>query len=213
MKNKRCFIFGALGNKRLPLVPQKDDLVIAADAGLLQTQYYNIKPNIIIGDFDSLGSVPKEESNVLKLPVRKDDTDVGFAVKYAAERGFTGFVIYGGIGGKLDHTIGNLQIAASIAESGGSVLLFGDEISVTVIHNGKVRFEKGVGRLSVFSLSDVSNGVYITGASYNLENAVLRSSYPLGVSNEFTDSPAEISVNDGTVAIMWENALPPVYTE
>lgn len=209
MENKRCFIIGALVFNRMPFLPQKNDFVIAADAGLVQTQTHGIKPNIIIGDFDSLGRVPTE-SNVLKLPVKKDDTDVGFAVKYATERGLDNFVIYGAIGGKLDHTLANLQIAASIAENGGKVMLFGDETSVTVIHNGKAVFERGIGRLSVFSLSDVSKGVYIAGASYDLENAVLRSSYPLGVSNSFTDSAVEISVNDGTVAIMWENALPPV---
>lgn len=203
--DKICFIFGALKTSKLPVMPKQGDLVIAADAGLCNLQALQIKPSLVIGDFDSLGKVPTEE-NYLRLPVRKDDTDVGYAVKYARERDFNSFVIYGAVGGRLDLTIANLQIAADIAQNAGKCLLLGDECSAAVIHNGKLHFNGGSGRLSVFSLSEKSEGVSVKNASFELENGTLTSSFPLGVSNEFCEKPIEISVKQGTLAVIWETA-------
>lgn len=201
----RCFIFGALSSLTLPEMPTENDLVIAADKGVLTTEKFNITPDFIIGDFDSLGFVPRGE-NVITLSVRKDDTDVGFAVKTAFEKGYKDFVLYGCVGGNLSHTLANLQIAKSLSEKGCSVVLYGENEIITVIYNSSISFapEKH-GRVSVLSLSDESFGVTIENLSYTLENATIKASEPLGVSNEFIGCESRISVENGCLVIVEEN--------
>lgn len=200
----RCFIFGALPVESINLFPEKDDYIIAADKGYENLLKLNIKPDIVIGDFDSSESEPDIE-NKIKLEVRKDDTDVEHAVKYALKKGYKDFVFYGCVGGLLDHTIANIQIASFIADNNGKSIFYGKE-NFTVIKNDVITFsEKDKGRISVFSLSDYSNGVNIKNLSYEAEDLILKRDVPMGVSNSFIGKEASISVEDGELLIIWEN--------
>lgn len=200
----RCFIFGALEVKSLPYLPVDGDLVIAADKGYETLKKLNISPDIIVGDFDSLGYIPKE-IGVEKLNVRKDDTDTAHAVEIAFKKGYKDFVFYGCAGGRLDHTIANIQLAKHIASVGGSSLFVGNEEAFTVIKDGSISFDEGRhGRVSVFSLSDISTGVTEEGLLYALNDSTLYNDNPLGVSNEFTGRPSKISVKNGYLLIITE---------
>lgn len=201
-----CYIFAALETKTLPYIPNKQDYVIAADKGLDNLKKFGIKPDVIIGDFDSLGFVPSGE-NIKRLPVEKDDTDVGFAVNYAFELGYKEFVIYGAIGGLLDHTVANLQLSAYISSKGGKSVFVGDNVFVTSITNDTLKISNGKGRLSVFALSDKAEGVFLSGLKYPLENAVIENTFPIGVSNEFTDKSAKITVKNGTLLIVSQSRI------
>ena len=201
-----CYIFAALETKTLPYIPNKEDYVIAADKGLDNLKKIGIKPDVIIGDFDSLGFVPSGE-NIKRLPVEKDDTDVGFAVNYAFELGYKEFVIYGAIGGLLDHTVANLQLSAYISSKGGKSVFVGDNVFVTSITNDTLKISNGKGRLSVFALSDKAEGVFLSGLKYPLENAVIENTFPIGVSNEFTDKSAKIAVKNGTLLIVSQSRI------
>lgn len=201
-----CYIFAALETKTLPYIPTKQDYVIAADKGLDNLKKIGIKPDVIIGDFDSLGFVPSGE-NIKRLPVEKDDTDVGFAVNYAFELGYKEFVIYGAIGGLLDHTVANLQLSAYISSKGGKSVFVGENVFVTSITNDTLKISNGKGRLSVFALSDKAEGVFLSGLKYPLENAVIENTFPIGVSNEFTDKSAKITVKNGTLLIVSQSRI------
>ena len=201
-----CYIFAALETKTLSYIPNKQDYVIAADKGLDNLKKIGIKPDVIIGDFDSLGFVPSGE-NIKRLPVEKDDTDVGFAVNYAFELGYKEFVIYGAIGGLLDHTVANLQLSAYISSKGGKSVFVGDNVFVTSITNDTLKISNGKGRLSVFALSDKAEGVFLSGLKYPLENAVIENTFPIGVSNEFTDKSAKIAVKNGTLLIVSQSRI------
>ena len=201
-----CYIFAALETKTLPYIPNKQDYVIAADKGLDNLKKIGIKPDVIIGDFDSLGFVPSGE-NIKRLPVEKDDTDVGFAVNYAFELGYKEFVIYGAIGGLLDHTVANLQLSAYISSKGGKSVFVGENVFVTSITNDTLKISNGKGRLSVFALSDKAEGVFLSGLKYPLENAVIENTFPIGVSNEFTDKSAKITVKNGTLLIVSQSRI------
>lgn len=201
-----CYIFAALETKTLPYIPTKQDYVIAADKGLDNLKKIGIKPDVIIGDFDSLGFVPSGE-NIKRLPTEKDDTDVGFAVNYAFELGYKEFVIYGAIGGLLDHTVANLQLSAYISSKGGKSVFVGENIFVTSITNDTLKILNGKGRLSVFALSDKAEGVFLSGLKYPLENAVIENTFPIGVSNEFTDKSAKITVKNGTLLIVSQSRI------
>ncbi len=200
----RCFIFGALPIGNMPVKPEPHDTVIAADKGLLRLEEIGVSPDLIIGDFDSLGYIPQGE-NITRLPVEKDDTDVGFAVKTALGEGCKEFFVYGALGGELDHTVANLQLAAMIAKNGAIPFFFGEDTAVTAVCCGSARFAPRCGgRLSVFCIGETAVGVTVKGAKYTLSDGQLSPSFPLGVSNEFTGEPAVISVKNGTLLITFQ---------
>lgn len=203
---QKCYIFGALEPKELYYIPENNDFVIAADKGLSVVEKLNIKPDHIIGDFDSLGFVPAGD-NVIKLPVEKDDTDIGYAVKYALSKGCSDFVIYGGIGGQIDHTFANIQLCAYISKRGGRAVFVGDGVFVTAVTDSGLTFENASGRVSVFSADTTSKGVCLRGFKYDLDNAVLSSDFPLGVSNEFIGKNATVSVEKGTLVIITHSKI------
>ena len=179
--------------------PVPGDLVIAADKGVLTAEKLGAAPDIIIGDFDSLGFVP--DGNVIKLPVKKDKTDVGYAVDYAFNKGYKTFYVYGASGGLLDHTVANLQICADISKKGGRMYLFSDRQRAFCITNEAVTLD-GKGRISVFAAGGKARGVTLDGLLYPLTDAELDPAFPLGVSNSFTGGQANISVKDGTLLII-----------
>ena len=197
---KTCYIIGAGEIASLPLLC--DCFVICADGGLRKAEEYGIKPDLIVGDFDSLGTVPNG-NNVIVHPIEKDDTDMFLAVRCGIERGFDDFVIYGGLGGRLDHTLANIQLLKYLAENEMSGVLVGDSTWITAIKNGRIDFEESdKGIISVFSLTDKSFGVTIKNFKYETDRVELSSSFPLGVSNEFCGKKGSISVEDGTLLII-----------
>ena len=199
----RCVIFGAAAFDALILPIDKDDLVIAADGGLTHLSKIGISPDVILGDFDSLGYIP-EGAQV--FPVEKDDTDVMLAVRHGLQAGFRDFLIYGGMDGKrLDHTMANFQTLAFLRRNNAHGYLIGLEQSATVISGESAVFSSGAtGTLSVFCLGEDASGVSIRGLKYSLEHGTLSADFPLGVSNHFTGAEAEIIVKDGSLLLLWD---------
>ena len=201
---RRCFIFGALPVDGLIEVPGKDDYVIAADKGYDVALSLGITPDLTVGDFDSRGEAP-DAANLITLNVRKDDTDLEHADEVALGMGYRDFVVYGAVGGKLDHTLGNIAVAERIADRGGRAVFYGDESAFTVIRSGSfVLPVRGGGRVSVFSLSELSRGVTIAGLSYEADGIDLPRATTRGVSNAFVGRAARVSVADGALLIVWE---------
>lgn len=200
-----CFIVGAgavAPDLRLPL--GKDDLLIAADAGWLMVERMGLIPHLVVGDFDSLGSRP-DHPNTVVLPTVKDDTDMHAAIKLGLERGYTRFALYGGTGGRLAHTLANLQLLSGLAQQGCRGFLVGDGTIATAVCDGKLEFPTHMtGYLSVFCGGGTARGVTLRGLKYELDRAELTSSFPLGVSNEFTGVSAHVSVEDGTLLVLWQ---------
>jgi len=199
-----CYIFGALDCSITDFNPNENDLIIAADGGYSTLTKLNIKPDLVVGDFDSLGEVPENE-NFIKHPVKKDDTDTLLAVKIGLEKGYKTFIIYGAIGGRLDHTVATIQTATFVAENGGIAYICDDNHTVTAIKNSSIKFKKTAkGYVSVFALSGIAKGVTIKGLLYELDNAEISPDFPLGVSNEFIGRDSEISIKDGILTIIYE---------
>lgn len=206
---RTCVIFCAAGFD-FPVEPiKKDDLVIAADGGLKHTEALGLTPDVVLGDFDSLGFTP-EGAEV--FPVEKDDTDAMLAIRRGLELGCRRFVIYGGLDGeRLDHTLANYQALQYLADQGATGYLVGQRYLVTVVKNGKLSFSgEAKGVVSVFCLGPDAREVTLKGLKYPLENGCLDSGFPLGVSNHFVCEKAEISVNNGSLLVMWdrENGFP-----
>lgn len=200
---KKCVIFCA-GKMELPPLPiEKDDLVIAADGGLSHTEKWGIAPQVIMGDFDSLGYVP-EGAKV--SPVEKDDTDAMLAIRRGLSLGYREFILYGSLDGpRLDHTVANFQTLQFLADHGAWGYLVGRDYIITVVKDGAIRFPAGkTGTVSVFCMGADAHGVTERGLYYPLEDAVLTSGFPIGASNHFTENEGEISVKDGSLLIFWD---------
>lgn len=198
-----CFITGAGEHYNTLFGPRRRDLVIAADGGYSYLKDINVQPDIIIGDFDSLGYEPIE-AGVIALPAEKDVTDTAAAIDAGWRKGFRIFHIYGGTGGRPDHTIANIQLMAAVAENGGEGYLFDKDFVITAVHNGEIKFSPvSKGYISVFSHSGVSYGVCESGLKYCLSDFSLSNSDPLGVSNEFIGKDSLISVKNGTLIVVY----------
>lgn len=185
------------------------DLLIAADGGLKAVQAAGVTPDVVLGDFDSLGHVP-EGDNVLRWPEMKDDTDMMLAIRLGLEKGYRTFYLYGGCGGRLDHTLANLQALAFLAGQGAVGYLFEGGQTVTCVQNGVVRFPPlPEGILSVFALCGAADGVTLEGLLYPLDDGALQPDFPLGVSNHFTGAAALIQVKNGALTLSWDAPVLP----
>lgn len=212
MKNNNavCYIVGAATVFDISIDKRQDDMIIAADGGQKTLEKFGIMPDIIVGDFDS-SLCPENIENVVKLSPKKDFTDTYKAVQIGENNGYSNFVIYGGLGDRLDHTIANIQIANELSKKGYNCKFVGNNESAIVITNGKISFdEKSTGVVSVFSLSDKSESVCERGLKYTIENHTLTNIFPLGVSNEFVGERAEISVESGSLLVIFSNSATPL---
>ncbi len=199
---KTCIIFCAAGFDGLLFPIPEDALVIAADGGLRHTQALGLRPDVILGDFDSLGYVP-DDSQV--YPVEKDDTDAMLAVRVGLERGCDRFLFYGAMDGpRLDHTVANFQTLGYLATHGARGALIGRDYIATVLCEETIEFsEAAAGILSLFCLG-ASAEVTIEGLKYTLDHGTLTPDFPLGVSNHFEGKAARITVHDGQVLALWD---------
>ena len=214
MKEHICYIVGAAPLGDVLPHPQPGDYLIAADAGYASLEAAGLEPDFVMGDFDSLGAAP-EHPNVETHSVIKDDTDLMLAVRWALEQGWRRFRIYGALGGKrLDQTLASLQTLRFLKEHGADGLLIGDGWNVALLQNGALRFPAAAeGWLSLFTSGDRAEGVTLRGLKYELTGAELTCAFPLGVSNEFLGRSATISVEKGSLFVLWQGGLLPEVLE
>lgn len=177
----------------------KQDFVIAVDGG-----YAHIKDlcrvDLAVGDFDSLGYVPEGIATLRHDPI-KDYTDMYLAFDEAFKRGYDEFVVYGALGGRLDHTLANLQCAYAFAKKGVKVKLIGKDFTAEVVTGRKTICGYKGQTFSLFAF-DETRGVYITNGKYPLVDATLTNTFPIGVSNELLDGDCEIDVKEGYLLLI-----------
>jgi thiamine pyrophosphokinase len=199
-----CIIAGAAPTD-IDIMPMGAALTIAADGGADLLRECGILPDIVIGDMDSIkdGSFsPKTE--MLEYPPEKDDTDTLLAAKTGIERGCNRFFMYGCSGRRLDHTIANIQTLKYIAKENCEGYMIGDSENITVIRNSSIRLNVRPGTgVSVFAIGKDAKGVSLSGLKYEVRDAAINDSFPIGVSNEATEAHPDISVSDGSLIILW----------
>ena len=163
---------------------------------------YGILPDqtavIEMAEAAGLPLVPPEARN----PMKTTTYGVGELIRHALDQGYRTLILVCALGGRLDHTLANIQNAASAAAEGANVTILDEREEITFLTGGTLRLprRKGWG-LSVFSLTDRCTGVCLRGVKYRLEDAVLTNRVPLGVSNEFAAPEAEISLTQGILMI------------
>lgn len=197
----KCLIIS--GGEFEPVKQTKYDYVIACDKGYKYSIDMEILPDVVIGDFDSLTSEIPDNIPVIRLPKIKDDTDTMYAVKHALSVGYKEITICCAFGGRFDHSLSNIQTAAYILNNGGNPEIIGKDTSVYMIKDSSIELEPIENTyISVFSYSEYSSGVTLKNLKYELDNAELTDSFPVGVSNEWKSGLAKIEVKNGTLLIV-----------
>lgn len=208
----KCIVVGA-GDLTLGELPvAEEDFVIAVDGGLSYCGIWNVEPDKIIGDFDSLseGELQAVErlqeeipERIITLPAEKDDTDMLAALKYGLSLGYTDFRIYGGTGGRFDHTFANIQCLLYLKNHGATGYLVDGTGMIFVIQNEAVHLNRNLeGVLSLFCLGREARGVTIENMKYPLKDFGMTNDFPIGISNEFIGREAVISVEEGELVCM-----------
>lgn len=180
---------------------EKNALVLCADGGVEHCLKCGITPDVVIGDMDSYnGNI--DEDMLIKYPTEKDDTDTSLCIKYAIEKGCKDIEVFAAIGGRFDHSFANVQLLSYCKTQGVNCTLYGDE-TVFIVDNETVNMLIDIGKtVSIFSLTVKANNVTLKGLKYPLDNAILNSDFPLGVSNVSVCDEIEISVEDGTLLVV-----------
>lgn len=203
----KCILMCAGDYVPLEIEKNKEDILIAVDNGFKYCLQQSLKPDYVIGDFDSLEGEYRElidsleEEYCIKLPKEKDDTDTIAAVRLGLKLGYKSFHIYGAMGGRrMEHTLANLQTLLYIKNQGANGYLLDDNSMVMVLQNEKVTLnETGPGYLSLFAMGGSAKGVSISGMKYNLDKAQIDSDFPIGISNEFIGEYPTIEVEKGSL--------------
>lgn len=214
VSSPKCFVIGA-GDFELDNLPdyrEDFDTLIAVDGGLSHCGRLSLEPDVIVGDFDSLEETLLEAvceiekrcpEKVLRLKPEKDDTDMLVALKWGLARGCSVFEIYGGMGGRLDHTLANIQCLLYLKNQGAEGYLMGNKDCILTLTGESKCFQPSMeGYLSLFSLEKESI-VSIANMKYPLSSYAVTNDYPIGISNEFLPGKSGcVTVHAGAVAVL-----------
>ncbi|MBQ4099945.1 MAG: thiamine diphosphokinase [Oscillospiraceae bacterium] len=200
---KRCVIIsnGITDLARFNFLP--DDYIICADGGIRYAEKFGIKPSLVVGDFDST-DLSKVDFQTIRYPKEKDVTDTMIAISCGIEQNCTEFVFLCSLGGRLDHTIANIQNLAELSQKGINAYIF-DEKNIAFVLCGeceqKIKRKDGF-KLSIFALTNECKGVTLNGVKYPLSDYTLSSLIPLGISNEFENDFATIKLKEGRLLVI-----------
>lgn len=202
---RRCVIVGGAEIQNYPRIRQylkPDDFMVYCDCGLRHRWSLNAEPNLIVGDFDSHPN-PHISVETIVLPREKDDTDTVFAVKEALRRGFEQFLLIGVIGGRLDHTLGNVSLLLMLDAQGKRAKIVDDYSEMELVSHHIARTDGRFSYFSVLNISGTASGVTIKNAKFPLENAEISCEYQYGISNEVLPGcTAEVSVRNGNALLI-----------
>ena len=201
---KRCVIVGGApinDYNRIKGLFGGEDYVIVCDSGLKHLDKLCLTPNLIIGDFDSCDK-PKTNIETIVLPREKDDTDSFFAVKEAVRRGFDEFLIFGAIGGRLDHSLGNISILLYLQGLGKRAKIV-DDFSVMEIVSSYAEIDDSYSYFSLLAIDGAAEGVSIENAKFPLKNARISADYQYGISNEVIKGKiANVNIKKGVLLLI-----------
>ena len=209
MERKTVFIYtgGAVFSDLVTEKPEKGDLVIAADAGYLTAKKMGVTPDILLGDFDTLGeeNIP-DGIECLRVPAEKNDTDTQLAVEVAVERGAGEIVIIGGLSGRVDHTLSTLAVLEDLCERKE-----GRIFATLTDGKNRVRFIRNSGTIlprsqyrffSLIAADELVKGVTLEGCKYPLKNGRISRRRQWAVSNEIVGNCALIEIKRGGVWVI-----------
>ena len=202
---KRCVIVGGADINNYNYIRSRlyvDDYIVFCDSGLRHLEPLQVKPSLIVGDFDSHDN-PHLDVETIVLPCEKDDTDTVFAVKEAVKRGFDDFLLIGVVGARLDHTLGNVSILLYLDSIGKKGIIIDDYSEMEIVSNEHAYIEDSYAFFSLLNVFGTAKGITIENAKYLLNNAKITCEYQYGVSNEvLSGKTAKVSILDGKLLLI-----------
>lgn len=204
---KRCVILCAAPIDSVSWLKQiikQDDFLLCADGGYRHAEAIGRKPDLLIGDFDSIQKPENSLFEIITFPPEKDYTDSMLALKIGIERGFTDFLLLGGLGGRIDHSLANLSLLTYALDSGVNLKIADERNSLEILRDKSKTLKRGKcgEMLSLFPLGGFAYGVTVTGVKYPLNEYTMEPVCSLGVSNEITEEFATVSVRKGNLLII-----------
>ena len=201
----RCIIVGGADINNYDYIRtslQSDDYVIFCDSGLKHLSSLQVKPSLIVGDFDSHEN-PHLDTETIVLPCEKDDTDTVYAMKEAIKRGYDTFLLIGVIGGRLDHTLGNISMLLYLDSHGCKGTIIDDYSEMEIISSEPAYIEDKYEFFSLLNITGCAKGITIQNAKYPLNDGEITCEYQYGVSNEvFPGKTAIVSVREGKLLLI-----------
>ena len=202
----KCVIIAPLyeGEEAEWLRREEGDLILCADGGYDAAIRHGIVPDLVIGDFDSMPLEHVQGVPVHRLPVHKDDTDMEVCLEEGRKRGYRTFHIAGCLGGRVDHTISNMQCLYACAMRGENVWMADRCNRVTALIPGTYTLSPMEGRhLSLLAITPEVTGICLTGTEWELDNAALTNRDPLGVSNEARQAHPRLAFETGALLLVY----------
>lgn len=184
--------------------------MIASDSGMEFFKRAGLKPDIIIGDFDSVRPETleffrcKDDVQWVKLNPMKDDTDTEAAIRLAIEKGAENITLLGATGSRIDHMLANIELLGIGLEKKLQMRLLDSHNRIRMIDSGIIirRDEQFGNYVSLIPYSMEVKNVTLKGFKYTLDNYSMRKFNSLGISNEITEDEASISFSDGIMVVI-----------
>ena len=186
----------------------KYDIIIAVDRGLEILDTLTIKPDYILGDFDSvnqdvLRKYKKENINITELNPEKDLTDTHSAINLAISLKSDKITILGAIGTRIDHTIANIHILKIAIPKNIDIKIIDENNEITLIDkNVKICKDEKYKYISLIALTTKVENLTLKGFKYLLTNSTLNIGDSLGISNEQIEPEAEILLEKGILIMI-----------
>lgn len=202
---KRCVIIGGADISRYDIIKgylKPDDFIICCDSGLKHRKGLGIQPNLIIGDFDSHEN-PNLPVETIVLPREKDDTDTVYAAKEGIKRGFRDFLLLGVIGGRMDHSLGNVSILLYLDSLGLCAKAVDDFSEMEIVSANTAYIPDSFPYFSLLNITGKAGGITIKNAKYPLTDGEITCDYQYGISNEvLKGTTAEVRLTQGRLLLI-----------
>lgn len=179
------------------------DLVVAADSGLDHARALGLKPDVVVGDFDSVTTEALDafDGPLERHPVEKDATDLELALVRAVASDPDRIVVVGGHGGRLDHFLANALVLTTVPE-GIDVEWRAGKATIHLVRD-TIRISGRSGdKVSLVPVGGDACGVRTSGLRWRLDDEDLPSGGTRGVSNEFEEAEATVSLTAGALLVV-----------
>lgn len=200
VRKSRCVVIGAGEIADYSAIAAKikdDDFIICADGGYKRAEKLGVKPDIIVGDFDSSDFPENYGCEIIKLKPEKDETDLFAAVEKGYNLGYRNFFLLGCLGGRFDHTLANITLLAYWKDKNADVIIADEINQIFILSPGVYSFRKMKVKISFFAFSEKVEGLTLNGFKYPLKDYTLLNDCGLCVSNEITENACTVEFSTG----------------
>lgn len=183
--------------------------IVGVDRGALHLLQRGITPDLAIGDFDSVtreewAVISQQVTEIIKLPCEKDETDTEAALNLMISKGASSVILYGALGGRIDHTLANIRLLLQFAKKGLAVQLVGEKNRLTVLVPGQYQLKSSTFQyLSFFALESTVTHLSLERVKYPLTNYTLEQDDIRCISNETCESSFNVKFDTGYLLMIF----------